>query len=571
MRGSRQLWGKKSGMVLFLCLALVAGAAMPANATLRARWRSSSPNAKWVDETDLTWATYTSQANEIVLDTSVKYQVIAGWGGSPNEVGMVALHTLPQALQDSVVRALFDTVTGCKFNMIRLPIGCSDFSLNGYSLDDSVGVNFGTYADYQMNNINIEREKPMNLAFIKKALVSNPGIKVWGSPWTAPAWMKKNKAWFGGNPVPATDCELIQDTSIFRSYALYFSKAVTLYKNYGIPFFALAFQNEPYTCQPFPSMIWPTGVKMRDFMKNYLAPRMQADHPDVQLWTPTMNLNDTNMFIPMLRDTYTDTVIKACCFQYQGKDVIAYIHSKFPTLPLYATELQCGGGDNTWDYPMSQTFPDIKYYISNGGVGAMQWNLILEKNGRAGYNWNWSQNSMITMDTVAKTITLTSQYYCLKHISAYLRPGSKLLNVTGNFAANEIATKNPNDGSIGVVAMNNSTNVTPVAIRLGTQMVKATMPAQSFASFRIWDDAVNALPAARQYEPLPSSRTLKIAGDKFELPGEFAGTRTMCSVYNLQGKLMRELIVSNGVVSLSRDLGISQGVYLVRMRALARL
>jgi len=85
------------------------------------------------------------------------------------------------------------------------------------------------------------------------------------------------------------------------------------------------------------------------------------------------------------------------------------------------------------------------------------------------------------------------------------------------------------------VAMNNSTNVTPVAIRLGTQMVKATMPAQSFASFRIWDDAVNALPAARQYEPLPSSRTLKIAGDKFELPGEFAGTRTMCSVYNLQG------------------------------------
>jgi len=84
------------------------------------------------------------------------------------------------------VRALFDTVTGCKFNMIRLPSGAATFrsTATRWTIPSASTSHLRRL---QMNNINIEREKPMNLAFIKKALVSNPGIKVWGSPWTAPA------------------------------------------------------------------------------------------------------------------------------------------------------------------------------------------------------------------------------------------------------------------------------------------------------------------------------------------------------------------------------------------------
>jgi glucosylceramidase len=553
-------WGK----AFLLCAMVVAAASMPAHAVLKAKWRSSSPNARWVAEAQLPLQAYAAQATEIVLDTATKYQTMTGWGGSPNEVGMVALHTLPQAMQDSVIKALYDTVWGCKFNMIRLPIGCSDFSLTGYSLDDVDG-------DYAMNSITIDREKPMTLAFVKEAMKYNPGVKVWGSPWTAPAWMKKNKNWFGGASYPALDCELTQTDQIFTAYALYFSKAVTLYKNYGIPFFALSFQNEPYTCQPFPSMIWSNGTKILNFLKNYLGPRMQADHPNVELWTPTMNLNDTNYYVPMLRDAYTAPLVKACCFQYQGKDVIAVIHQKFPALPLYATELVCGGGDNTWDYPLSQTFPDIKYYVDNGAVGAMQWNLILEKNGRAGYNWSWSQNSMITMDTVAKTITFTSQYYCLKHLSFYIRPGSKLLKATGNFAVSQLSVKNT-DGSIAVVAMNNASSAKAVAVRLGTQMITATMPALSFASFLIYDStATGTNPAvARPENRAPAPRTIKVAGEGFTLPVEYAKTASVCAVYNLQGKLIRELSVVNNAVNLSRDYGMSRGIYIVRLRPQAR-
>ena len=553
----------KGGRNLLLCIVIILGLTIPAHAVLKAKWRYSAPNTRWVAEMQLPITAYSSQATEVVIDTATKYQTIKGWGGSPNEVGQVALYTLPKTLQDSVIKSLFDTIWGCRFNMIRLPIGCSDFSLNGYSLDDVDG-------DYAIEKISIDREKQYTLAFIKEALKVNPNIKVWGSPWTAPWWMKKNKNWFGGAPVPSTECELIQTEQIFTAYALYFSKAVTLYKQYGIPFFALSFQNEPYTCQPFPSMIWPTGAKMRDFMKNYLGPRMRADHPDVELWTPTMNLNDTNMYIPMLRDPYTSSIIKACCFQYQGKDVIAAIHQKFPNLDLWATELVCGGGDNTWDYAMSTTFPDVKYYIDNGAVGAFQWNLILEKNGRAGYTWNWTQNSMITMDTVAKTITFTSQYYCLKHFSYYMRPGSKLLKTTGSFAASQLTVKNP-DGSIVTVARNNSNSARQVAIRLGNQMITAQMPALSFASFVFYDSSTTS---TNNYVKSPVSgpnfinSCFKITEKRLVLPEIYKERINECTLFNSNGELVRKIITKNRIIDFSEKNHNARGIYFVRVRSL---
>ncbi|HUI92222.1 MAG TPA: glycoside hydrolase family 30 beta sandwich domain-containing protein [Chitinivibrionales bacterium] len=544
-----------------LVILLAAGAVSPSHAVLRAKWRTSVANAPWAAEQQLPVVAHTTQATEIDVDTTVQFQTMTGWGGSPNESSVLALHKLPQALQDSVMRALFDTVSGCKFNMIRLPIGCSDFSLNGYSLDDSAG-------DDEMKYVNIHRDSLVTLDFVKKAVAVNPALKVWGSPWTAPAWMKANDNWSGGASYPSTACELHQDIATLTAYALYFSKVVTLFKNDGIPFFALAFQNEPYTCQPFPSMIWPDGATMLNFMKNYLGPRMKADHPDVELWTPTMNLNDSNYYIPMLRDSYCSSIITTVCYQYQGEQVINYIHKKFPNLREYGTELVCGGGDNQWNYPQSQTFPEIKLLVANGASGAFQWNLLLA-NGGWSAQWGtgaWQQNCMITIDTIGKKIVYNSQYYGLKHLSYYIRPGSKVLKVTGQYDTNEISVKNP-DGSIAVVTNNQNNAPQNVAICVGSQMVTATLPALSFASFLIYDSTATGVnTAAVPDKPVPAPRTLKVNGDGFALPHEYAQTSNICAVYTLQGRLVREFSVRSGVVNLSKDYGMSRSIYIVRLR-----
>jgi glucosylceramidase len=576
----KPLLGKNRGKVFFLSALMVTAMLAPANAVLKAKWRYSTASNLWVAEQQLSIVNHTTQATEIVLDTTVKYQTMNGWGGSPNESGVIGLHKLPQALQDSVIKMLFDTVTGCKFNMIRLPIGCSDFSIDGYSLNDNAN-------DYTMSKINIHRDSLVTLAFVMAALKVNPNLKVWGSPWTAPAWMKGNTDWSGGGGPPSTACELKQDTTILRAYALYFSKAVTLYKNYGIPFFALSFQNEPYCCQSFPSMIWPSGAKMLNFMKNYLGPRMKADHPTVELWTPTMNLNDTNFFVPMLRDPYTSTIITTVCYQYQGEDVINALHKKFPNLTEYATELACGGADNVWNYPQSQTFPEIKKCVSNGASGAFQWNLLLcsvpgaQTNQLCGYSgmWkgsngalgNWPQQAMITIDTAGKKIAYNTQYYGLKHLSYYIRPGSKVVRVIGQYDTNEISVKNP-DGSLVVVTNNQNNAAQAVAICLGTQMIQASLPPLSFASFKIYDStgtSVSGAPGKLAMPYIAATGSFKVTGDRFTLSQAYEGTTNICKVYDLHGRLVREFAVQTRTINLSKDLGVSQGTYIVHVKAVA--
>lgn len=484
--------------LIFLGLA-GAGLMAPSHAVLKAKWRTSTSSNPWVAEQQLPIVNHTTQTTEIDIDTTVKYQTMTGWGGSPNESGVLGLHKLSAALQDSVMRAMFDTVNGCKFNMIRLPIGCSDFSLNGYSLDDYAG-------DYTMNNVNIHRDSLVTLDFCKKAAAINPNLKVWGSPWTAPAWMKGNNNWSGGASYPSTVCELKQDNATLTAYALYFSKAITLYKNYGIPFFALSFQNEPYTCQPFPSMIWPNGSTMLNFMKNYLGPRMTADHPDVELWTPTMNLSDTSYY-SMLNDPYCSSIITTVCYQYQGESAMPIIHKLHPNVRGYNTELSCGANSNSWSYPQTQTWPEIKMGVSNGNSGAFQWNLLLcSLPGTAyadlcGYSalWqsadgstgNWPQQPVISIDTAGKKIAYNTEFYMLKHLSYYIRPGSKVVKVSGQYDTNQISVKNP-DGSVVVVTNNQNNAPQNVAVCLGTQMLTATLPALSFASFMIYDSSTTA-------------------------------------------------------------------------------
>jgi glucosylceramidase len=400
----------------------------------------------------------------------------------------------------------------------------------------------------------------------------NPTLKVWGSPWTAPIWMKTvNNCWGPSDP-NSDQCAVNQSPSILRAYALYFSKAVSLYKAEGLPFFALSFQNELRVCQPFPSTRW-TGATGRDFMNNYLAPKMKADHPDVQLWTPTMNVADVaNYFAPMLNGCKD---IVATCFQYEGEQVMAQVHSQWPNIKTYATELACGGGENSWDYPLSQTFVEIKNTITNGGVsGVCQWNLVLDKSYSSGSFVNFKQNCMITIDSVAKTYTLQTQYYGLKHFSYYIRPGAKILKVSGGYANSAVPAQNPS-GSIAVVTENNSAGAKTVAVHWGNQMVSAQLPAYSFGSFLIWDSLttgtmsnVHGMPAKSL---VPVNRIFTIASGKPRLPNEFLGKVCQGAIFDTKGRLIREFsgYVGYGAANanLLGDLKSAQGVYIVQVKA----
>jgi hypothetical protein len=63
-----------------------------------------------------------------------------------------------------------------------------------------------------------------------------------------------------------------------------------------------------------------------------------------------------------------------------------------------------------------------------------------------------------------------------------------------------------------------------------------------------------------------SSWTTRVAGDRFEFKKSGAGYEYALTVYNLSGKRIRDVIVNKSIVDMRKDIGVSSGVYVVRVR-----
>lgn len=76
----------------------------------------------------------------------------------------------------------------------------------------------------------------MQIPYIKKALELNRNLKLFGSPWTAPKWMKTNNAYTGYG---------FLKNEFYDSWAKYFVKFLEMYQKNGVNFWGITTQNEP--------------------------------------------------------------------------------------------------------------------------------------------------------------------------------------------------------------------------------------------------------------------------------------------------------------------------------------
>ena len=122
---------------------------------------------------------------DLVVDLSATGQEVQGFGVCFSELSHRALSKLSPADYDKVMTDLFAPDGGMGFTNGRMPIGSSDFALKYYSFDDTPG-------DLAMEHFSVDNDKQALIPLIKSALEKNPDLKVWGSPWCPPQWMKVN-------------------------------------------------------------------------------------------------------------------------------------------------------------------------------------------------------------------------------------------------------------------------------------------------------------------------------------------------------------------------------------------
>jgi glucosylceramidase len=123
----------------------------------------------------------------------------------------------------------------------------------------------------------------------------------------------------------------------------------------------------------------------------------------------------------------------------------------------------------------------MEHYLKNGANAYMYWNTSLKQGGIS--TWGWKQNSLVSVDTINKTFKYNYEYYMMKHLSHFVKPGAKRLNTTGSFD-NLLAFVNP-DKSIVIVTQNDGNVERRIIIKVGNRTISPSLKPDSFNTFLI--------------------------------------------------------------------------------------
>jgi glucosylceramidase len=419
---------------------------------------------------------------DIVVDVNTKYQSMTGFGAALTDSSAWLLHTKLNVLErNALLHELYGPPPNLNFNMMRLTIGSSDFSLNVYTLDD---IPFGQ-TDPQLKHFNITANQQDVIPMMREILAINPGMLTIASPWGAPAWMRTTQNLLGG--------EL--DEQFEGTYADYLVKYLDAYEAQGIPIFALTLQNEPaYAPISYPGMTMGAKVRAR-LVSKYLGPKLASREPRTAIlewdhnWTPV----EEPLAVLADRDAakYIDGVAWHCyggSQHEQGK-----VHRAHPDKDAYITE--CTGGD--WPLSMNGELLWFSRNLLVTGIrqwarGVVYWNLALDERHGPHFGGCSACKGVITIDSKTGDVTRNDEYYALAHFSRFVMPGAYRVKSTDTDADKGIANvafQNTSDGSVVLVVVNINTKAKDIAVGEGRFRLDYTMPPESVATF-VWHSDV---------------------------------------------------------------------------------
>jgi glucosylceramidase len=472
---------------------------------------TSAASGYW--KTTGTLTTVTSGTATVTVNDTSTMQNWEGFGGAFNELGWLALSTLSASDQSKAIDALFGS-DAAHFAVGRVPIGASDYSC---ALSGSTFVSTKSSCDFMksrytadeggsdptMANFTIARDGQALIPYVKAALQANSSLRLWASPWTPPTWMKTGPftATNGDNKTTMSNFDsgnMKSDTATLTAYSLYLRTWVKAYLQQGIKIEAISAQNEPTYAQDYPSCIWTTSTYTTFIgqLGQDIAKDKASGGPDTHIMLGTMsNSNDGSFVSAVMGNATAKAYPKVLGYQWGMEGSVSGDKSKYG-LPIWETEHRCGNypgfsvsnptpmgsfnstmAPNDWNYGW-ETWELIRGWIGAGVTSYSAWNMVLDTIGLGIDTARvWPQDSLLTVNTSTKTLTLTPAYYVFRHCSQYVQPGATVVGTSGGEA---LAWKNP-DGSL-VTVMYNSGSAMTYTVAIGGKKVQFAMPAQGWAT-----------------------------------------------------------------------------------------
>ena len=431
-----------------------------------------------------------SPERTLKLNPNVRYQEFDGFGAAITGAAAFNLMQMPAERRQKLLVETFSPEKGMGYGYVRVPIGGSDFNSRSnydYTCCDTKGIeNFALTTD----------ELDYIIPVLKEILAINPALKVMGTPWSCPIWMKvddiRSKApytgpnkWVGGYLNP----------DYYQDYAMYFVKWIKAFEAAGINITSVTPQNEPLNWGNSMSLYMPWDQE-RDFIKLALGPVFKREGINAKIICFDHNYNydgkkDQLQYpIKIYADPEASQYIDGAAYHsYGGSPVeLDAIHKQAPEKNLYFTEQSIG----TWNY---QSFgQSLMSEMKNTCIGTVTrwckavivWNFMLDENGGPHGGPGACATCYGAVDISSKdyiTLNKRSHYYVIGHLSKALKAGSTRIATSGYMPTglSAVASENP-DGTYGLVLFNENAEGLTFIIEHNGKHFEIKLPAESITS-----------------------------------------------------------------------------------------
>ncbi|MEO0530875.1 MAG: glycoside hydrolase family 30 beta sandwich domain-containing protein, partial [Planctomycetota bacterium] len=410
----------------------------------------------------------------ISVNASQRFQTIEGYGAAmTNSSAWLIQNKLNAAQRDRMMQDLFAGEDGIGLNYLRLAIGASDFTADGfYTYND---LPFGQ-TDPNQTNFSIDPDRAPILPSLDQVRGVNPDLLLMASPWSAPGWMKTSGSVIGGSLAPQFEA----------SYSTYLRKFVEAYAAEGHPIDALTLQNEPlHEPNNYPGMTMSVQQQI-DLVKNHVGPDFAAAGLDTKLLAYDHNWDEPQYPIDVLNDPDARQYLAGSAFHGYAGDVSAQsiVRNAHPDKGIYFTEIT--GGDFAPNFEDNLVFNARNLLIGNArnwGKTTLLWNLALDENNGPHLGGCTTCRGVVTIDSNTGDITHNEEFYSLGHASQFVRPGAVRIGSTsiGNLVET-VAFENP-DGSRAMIALNPTQSTQAIRAFDGQKHFRYEIPARSVATF----------------------------------------------------------------------------------------
>jgi glucosylceramidase len=407
----------------------------------------------------------------IEISGNTTFQSIDGFGCALTGGSAMVIHQMSGTARAALLKELFATdEKNIGMSYLRISIGASDLDERVFSYNDLPSGQ----TDTGLTTFSLDPDRTHLLPVLKEILAINPDIKILGSPWSAPLWMKSNNASVGGS----------LKVQYYAVYARYFVKYIQEMKKEGIRIDAITIQNEPLHGGNNPSMVMQPN-EQAFFIKNHLGPAFAANGIDTKIIIYDHNADRIDYPLSILSDSAARKYVDGSAFHLYGGNIndLTAVHNAHPDKHLYFTEQWIGAPGNF--------AADLKWHIGTLIIGAtrnwcrnvLEWNLAADPN-QDPHTAGGCDQCLGALTISGDAVTRNPAYYILAHAAKFVRPGSVRISSSIPGTLNNVAFQRT-DGKKVLIVLNEGENMQVFMIKDGSTEIASLLKAGSVGTY-VW-------------------------------------------------------------------------------------